>query len=222
MSQSSKSEPSPLKSMENVPTVNSKASSPKTAGRTVNPNIPPVPSGEYQRIGEPLAWEYRSSWAPGERAKTYKMFQSFLDMGWERNIKSVALMYNVHKNTVYITAKKWKWVERAQLFDDYHKEHGAEAIKKARHDEHLKKLEEFRERTESLGSGLVTSGARLLQIALKSIAEMQANGETLDRRLISGALQAAAKVAETGRTLSAASIGVDEILNALNEDEEVR
>jgi hypothetical protein len=161
-------------------------------------------------------WEYRSAFAPRESRKAFERFEYYLSIKDGRTISKVAIHFHVSLPSISTQAAKGQWLSRAAAFDEFEALRKADEEREQRHNTHLGKLETFRDRSENLGTGLIGAAAQLLQAANASIAEMRANGETLDRRLIASALNASAKCSESGRVLMAQSLGVDALLTGVD------
>jgi len=180
-------------------------------------NIPGLPRSAG---GAVRTWDFRSPSAPREHRATYIQFQKYLELGEGRSLKKIADLFHISPPSVIRCAKNNHWKERAADYDREMPLLRLEQERIARFQEHSEKLESFRTRSETLGTALITASARLLQTANATLAAMQENGEQLDRRLLSGALNASAKVAEAGRTLMAQSLGVDALLTGIQGAEE--
>lgn len=163
-------------------------------------------------------WSYRSKYAPTERKLAYERFCHYLEQGGGRTLSNTARAYNISLPVISNCAKKYSWKVRAAAYDEFEALRKAEEERQLRHNEHIEKLETFRNRSEQIGNSLIAASAQLLATANASIAEMRANNETLDRRLIASALNASAKCAEAGRLLTAQSIGADALLAGLSDD----
>jgi hypothetical protein len=167
-------------------------------------------------VSEKYPWDYRSSFALTETKNGWSRMIYWFQLGGGRTYTKVAQHFGVSLPSIVRIAKTYNWKQRLEAWNEHYILQQTEQFRIDRHNEHMKKLEAFRERSEALGTGLISAGAQLLRAANKSIAEMQEAGETLDRRLISGALNASAKVAEAGRVLMAQSLGVDALMSGLD------
>lgn len=157
-------------------------------------------------------WSFQSNLSPNEQEKVYRQFRYWVSLGEGRTFEQCAIKFGVTIQTISINARKHKWKDRLKAYLDYQVVERAELERSKRHAEHLEKLEQFRSRSEAIGVGLITASAQLLQTANNTIAEMRAKNETLDRRLLAGALNASAKCADAGRMLVAQSLGVDALI----------
>jgi hypothetical protein len=162
-------------------------------------------------------WSFRSSLASTESWECYTRFKYFIEMGDDASLNKVAIRFGVSHGTIANASRKYQWRLRRDAYLEHRGVELAEIQKQERHNDHLERLESFRMRSEQVGLGLIGAGAQLLQTANISIAEMKKNGETLDRRLIAGALNASAKVAEVGRMLVAQSLGIDALMAGLDD-----
>lgn len=157
-------------------------------------------------------WSFRSTYSPREHESTYRQFRYWVSLGEVRTYHKCAIKFGLTIQTVSINARKNRWKDRLKAYLDYRIVEKAENEREKRHNDHLNKLEQFRVRSEQIGVGLITASAQLLQAANNSILEMKNRNETLDRRLIAGALNASAKCADAGRMLVAQSLGVDALI----------
>jgi len=62
----------------------------------------------------PLAWQH----LPGESLKEYFAFERYLLLGPGRSIAETARVYKLCRNTISKYASKWKWEQRALLYDN--------------------------------------------------------------------------------------------------------
>lgn len=173
----------------------------------------------YEPSDRIFPWSFRSSLAPNESRKAYQRFLRYLELGDGRTITAISNEFAISLPVVCTTSKKNNWKMRAAAYDENIAIVNAEKERQQRHGEHMEKLEAFRSRTEQLGSGLIASAAQLLQVANQSIQEIRARGDVLDQRLISSALQAAAKCSIEGRSLIGSSLGVDALLSGIEDED---
>lgn len=161
-------------------------------------------------------WEYRSAYGPGETVKAHERLMYYLSLGQGRTLTKVSEHFGLRLPNVSVMAKKNQWKTRAAAWDEYEALRKAEEERESRHNEHMQKLSEFRDRSETVGTAMITSAARLLQAANKTLSRMQAADEELDRKLLASVLQASARVAESGRILMSQSLGVDALMAGLD------
>jgi hypothetical protein len=183
-----------------------------TTSKLIKVDVSPVGTD----VSERYAWDYRSSLALTETKMGWARMIYWFQLGSGRTYSKVAEHFNVSIPNIARIAKVYNWKVRLEAWNEHYILKQTEDFRVERHNKHMEKLEAFRERSEALGTGLISAGAQLLRAANKSINEMQETGETLDRRLIAGALNASAKVAEAGRVLMAQSLGVDALMSGLD------
>ena len=165
-------------------------------------------------------WEYKSSLAPTETRKGYARFREWMDMGEETTLSAYASHIKVSLPVISRMSNKYHWRERAAAYREQSAIMKTEIEREKRHEEHQQRLEGFRVRSEQIGTGLLSASAQLLQQANNTINEMKKNGETLDRRLLAGVLQAAVKCSDQGRQLIGSSLGVEALLMGISDDGE--
>lgn len=140
----------------------------------------------------------------------------YLEQGGGRTYTKTAEHFGISLPVISRIARNNQWAVRAAAYDEYQALYKADQERNRRHDEHKSKLESFRTRSEKVGEAMIAAAAQLLQQANMTIQEMKAHGETLDRKLLSSALQASARVAESGRLLMSQSLGVDALLSGID------
>lgn len=177
-----------------------------------------TPIETHVRLRQP--WEYRSSYAPNERRSAYERFKYYLELGASRTHSIVSEHFKVSRVAITQMASKYNWNTRIAAWEEFEALRKADEDRQQRHEEHVAKLEAFRSRSEAISNGLISASAQLLAQANASIAEMKAQGETLDRRLIASALNAAAKCSESGRIMASQALGIDALLAGLDGGED--
>ena len=180
-----------------------------------------TPTSASELLPDP--WDYKPHLAKNELEIEYKWFLLFLQdskSNLGRSLLNVSAHFDVTLEEVSKVSEKNHWKLRAKAFDDHLLLQRMDEERIKRHNQHMEKLEGFRRKSETLGTALITSGAQMLNVAHRTLQEMQESGETLDRKLLAGALNAAAKVAESGRLLTGQSLGVEELIRAFNSDDD--
>lgn len=162
-------------------------------------------------------WHFRSKLAPTEKNESWIMLKWYVMNDAEYTLLNITEHFKLPLYKVEVLAKRYNWAERKEAFLAWDLAWSIERERETRHIEHREKLEAFRLRTEQIGNGMIQSAAQLLSLCNKTMLIMSSNNEEIDRRLLSSALNAAAKVADAGRMMAGQSIGVDAVLGAIDD-----
>ena len=153
-----------------------------------------------------------------ESADQYKAFQEYLRMGGQRSFEPIAKFANVNVSTIRDWAKKYAWEKRAAQWD---KEQVALTWKKAekiREQQHRKSIIEFRDASERQARMMMECSEDLLAILTRRIKDAQVTGEQIPMGIVSNLLRATANVSEQSRQAWAASLGVDDMLQLVDQE----
>lgn len=170
-----------------------------------------------QQTPSSKSWLKRSRVAPMETDKEYELLRVFIDCGESRTLAYVSRIANLQVTTVSAIAKRNRWRERAA---DWDRETLAQRIRQAqgvRHQQHIQRLERYRKEQEVIGAQTTVTASRILALANRKLNEMIESEEQLTVRDLPAVLNAAAKLAETGKSLQATALGVDQLMVALDE-----
>jgi hypothetical protein len=166
------------------------------------------------------SWEFRPRVAKFESEKEFAMFQLFCNSGSGRSTQYISFTYNLPESRVQKIADKNNWAKRAAEYDRYQLQLMLAAEKGVRAEEHIKKLEEYRMQQEFIGRSLSADAAKLAAIVSNTLDKFISDERELDMRDVPSILSAANKAAEIGRNLQSSSLGVDQLLVALEEYDE--
>lgn len=153
-----------------------------------------------------------------ETAAQYEAFQHFLHMGSQRSLDEIAKFANVEINTVRTWCKKFCWESRAAQWD---KEQVALVWKdadKIREQKHKQSIVEFRDASERQARMMMEISEDLLQVLTKRVKDAQNTGEDVPLPLVSGLLRATANITEQSRQAWASSLGVEDMLQLVEQE----
>lgn len=165
------------------------------------------------------SWLKRSYLAPNETDKEFEMFKIYCLYGGGRSHLYIAQITNTQPTTVQKVASRNNWQRRTQ---DYDRAKLAEKIKQSqdsKHELHIRKLEAYRQEQEALGKQLTLNAARIAFLANTSLSKLIDEEKELDIRDLPSILNTASKLAEVGKNLQSSSLGVDNLLAAIEEAE---
>ena len=166
------------------------------------------------------SYSYRSLLAPYESEKEFSMLSFWLQAGSGRSIKYITLTYNLPESTINKIAEKNNWAKRAADYDRDNLQLMLQQEKSQRAIEHKRKLEEYRMQQEFIGRSLSADAAKLAAIVSNTLDTYISENRQVDMRDLPALLNAANKAADIGRNLQSSSLGVDQLLTALEEYED--
>lgn len=183
---------------------------------------PPIAqdSSSANSIAQSVSWDFRSKLSPVESEKEYFIFKFWLDAGSGRSKQYTAKVYNLSEALVIKLSTKNNWAQRASDFDRHQLQIMQAAENTRRSQEHRCKLEEYRLQQEFIGRSLSSDAAKLAAIVSNTLDKFMLSDREIDIRDLPAVLNAANKAAEVGRNLQSSSLGVDQLLTALEESEE--
>lgn len=163
------------------------------------------------------AWTKRSVYAANETDSEFKLFEIYRNCGGGRSLQYVAKITNLALSRIHKVAEANKWRERTAAWDRHILAQNVEAATGARHEEHLKQLEMYRKEQQAIGQQMSVAAMRLAVLANNTLSEWITKEQNIDARDLPALLNAMAKIAGTGKDLQANSLGVDQLLSAMNE-----
>lgn len=166
-----------------------------------------------------VSWKKRSYLAVNETDKEFEMFKIFCMYGGGRSLSYISTICNISINTLNRVATKNNWKRRSEDYDRAELVKKIQQSKTSKHELHIRKLEKYREEQEALGQQLTLNAARIAFIANSTLSKMLDDDRQLDARDLPGMLNVAAKLADVGKNLQSSSLGVDNLLAALEEAE---
>lgn len=181
---------------------------------------------EDMQLSDPYAttkmntWDFRGRLSPFEGEKEFEMFSLYRDSGSGRSITYISKVFNLQETRLQKIAARDSWGKRAADFDKYNLQLMLKQESNQRALEHKAKLEEYRQTQEYLGRALTSNAAKIAAITNRALDKFIAAEGEIELRDIPGILSAASKAAELGRNLQASSLGVDQLLAALEEMDE--
>lgn len=181
-----------------------------------------IPIGKQNNVSNDTvkSYSYRSLLAPFESEKEFSMLNFWLQAGSGRSIKYISLTYNLPESAINKVAEKNNWAKRAADYDRDNLQLMLQQEKNQRAIEHKRKLEEYRLQQEFIGRSLSADAAKLAAIVSNTLDTYISENRQVDMRDLPALLNAANKAADIGRNLQSSSLGVDQLLTALEEYED--
>lgn len=153
-----------------------------------------------------------------ESADQYKAFQEWLRMGGSRSYDLIAKMYSVDVTTVRSWSKKYNWEKRAAQWDKEQVALTWRDAEKIREQNHKKSIIEFRDASERQARMMMEISEDLLSVLTKRVKDAQNRGEEVPLPLVSGLLRATANITEQSRQAWASALGVEDMLQLVEQE----
>ena len=166
------------------------------------------------------SWVKRSYLAPNETDKEFELFKIYCMYGGGRSLQYISTVSNATPSALSKLSAKNNWRRRSEDYDRAQLVNKLKQVQTSKHELHLRKLEVYREEQEALGKQLTLNAARIAFLANSTLSKMLDEDRELDARDLPGMLNVAAKLADVGKNLQSTSLGVDNLLVALEEAEE--
>lgn len=153
-----------------------------------------------------------------ESADQYKAFQEYLRMGGQRSFDPIAKLFEVDISTVRSWAKKYNWEKRAAQWDKEQVAISWRDAEKIREQRHKQSIIEFRDASERQARMMMEVSEDLLNILTKRVKDAQEQGEVVPMALISNLLRATANITEQSRQAWASALGVEDMLQLVEQE----
>jgi hypothetical protein len=153
-----------------------------------------------------------------ESADQYKAFQEYLRMGGQRSFDPIAKFAGVNICTVRDCAKKYGWEKRAAQWDKEQIAMTWRDAEKIRERRHKESIIEFRDASERQARMMMEISEDLLAVLTKRVKDAQDRGEDVPLALVSGLLRATANITEQSRQAWASALGVEDMLQLVEQE----
>jgi hypothetical protein len=163
-------------------------------------------------------YEVKPRYGKHESAAQYAAFQHFLHMGGQRSYDVVADFAKVDPQTIKNWAKKYKWEKRAAQWDKEQVALTWQDAEKIREQHHKKSIVEFRDASERQARMMMEISEDLLGVLTKRVKDAQNSGEEVPLALVSGLLRATANITEQSRQAWASALGVEDMLQLVEQE----
>ena len=163
-------------------------------------------------------YELKPRYQKHESADQYKAFQEYLHMGGQRSFDPIAKMFQVDITTVRSWAKRYNWQKRAAQWDKEQVAMVWKDAEKIREQKHKQSIIEFRDASERQARMMMEISEDLLGVLTKRVKDAQQRGEEVPLPLVSGLLRATANITEQSRQAWASALGVEDMLQLVEQE----
>lgn len=141
-----------------------------------------------------------------------------MNSGAGRTYRATAEVAEVNEVTIQNWAEKYEWQRRAAHHDKTQMALALRDANKIERRKHRKSIEKFRESQQEQAEKFVAVSNDLMAIIQKRIEKADAEGEDIPMGLVSGLMRAAANISEQGRQAWATSLGVNELMQVVDQE----
>ena len=163
-------------------------------------------------------YEVKPRYGKHESAAQYAAFQHYMHMGGQRSYEPVAEFAKVDRQTIKNWAKKYKWEKRAAQWDKEQVAITWQDADKLREQHHKKSIVEFRDASERQARMMMEISEDLLNVLTKRVKDAQDSVEEVPLPLVSGLLRATANITEQSRQAWASALGVEDMLQLVEQE----
>jgi hypothetical protein len=153
-----------------------------------------------------------------ENADQYGCFQKFLLLQGGRTFKALESITGHAVPTLSSWSDIFNWQRRAAAYDKDQLAIVWKEAEKFQKNSHRDAIVEFRESSERQARMMARVSEDLLRVLGKRIAKAEDEGEEVPMALVSGLLKAAASISEQSRQSWANSLGINEMLEMVDEE----
>jgi len=140
-----------------------------------------------------------------------------------RSFVSTAEFMGVSPLTISRWADRYNWDRRCAAHDKKEMAVVFKEANKLQRRQHRDAIDEFRQANENQAKLMMEVSSDLMNIIRKRIAKAEAEGEDIPMGLMSGLMRAAANISDSGRQAWATSLGVNELMQVVEQEiEEVQ
>lgn len=168
-------------------------------------------------------WNFRRGYRVEEAGRhetdqQFRAFQFYMHMGAGRTYAETARIAEVAELTVQTWADKFNWQRRAAKWDQKQMALALKDANKLERQKHRQAIEEFRASNEEQARLMMDVSSDLMNIIQARIKKAEDRDEEIPMGLVSGLLRAAANISDTGRQAWATSLGVNELMQVVEQE----
>jgi hypothetical protein len=153
-----------------------------------------------------------------ETDQQYRAFCFYMNSGAGRSYVATAEVAEVSEATIQNWAEKYEWQRRAAHHDKTQMTLALRDATKMERRKHRESIEKFRASQQEQAEKFVAVSNDLMAIIQKRIEKADAEGEDIPMGLISGLMRAAANISDSGRQAWATSLGVNELMQVVDQE----
>ena len=155
-----------------------------------------------------------------ESPEAYRCFKIFLELGRERTLQRTADVAQVKRDKLGQLSGRYNWQERAAYYDAHMVELWGKQVKEEFESTHKKELMKFRKDQQRRAESLGQVADMLIEVTSETLQDMISSGERVDAQQLAAVARTAASLSEAAMNTAAAALGVDDLMEAINPEDQ--
>lgn len=169
-------------------------------------------------VSEPQAWERQE----GETSKAWAAFAVYRDLGKNRTLMTTVEALGKkpgYKRVLETWSSKFDWVSRCRAFDNHIDWVSRTLREQNNRQEYTRKLDTYRQNTETTGKVTVSLGVKGIQLLQKQITKYLTSSRDLKPADIASLMRASIMAIDIGSKMQSDALGIERLLDALDGKE---
>lgn len=163
-------------------------------------------------------WGYQGGFAKMESVREYEYFTFWIGMGRGRSLQYVKSTFNVSIAKLQSISKKNFWSERCKSYDRAILANKLAEVDISEEREHRIRLEQYRQKQEYLANLGGDAASKILALMQRKLNSMLQDTDNMSIGEMIGTGTLAVKLAELQKSLGSQALGVDALLEALEDE----
>jgi hypothetical protein len=155
-----------------------------------------------------------------ETADQFTVFQKFLLLQGDRSFINLEEVTGIRANTLAKWSKMWQWQKRAAAYDKSQMAIVWSEAEKLQRNAHRDAVLEFRESSERQARMMAKVSEDLLRMVGRRIHQAEQEGEEVPMSIVSNLLRSAASVSEQSRQSWGNALGINEMMEMVEQEME--
>lgn len=170
----------------------------------------------------PNLWDHNQGIPEGrkESPEAYRCFRVWLELGKERSQQVAVDVAGSTIGKIKSWSSRHNWNDRAAAYDAHQVSEWSKQVRDDFESTHKSELLKFRRDQQKRAAGLGRVADLLIEVTTTTLEEMASAGEAVDTQQLAAVARTAAALTESSMNTAAAALGVDDLIEAINPEEE--
>ena len=155
---------------------------------------------------------------PKETPKAAQAFAAYIELGRERTAAKVADLFGIAGSRTRDWAVKYHWVDRAAAIDSQRMKASFSDVNEERAEQHRLAIRKFRNDQDRRAKAMGELADLMVELTTEKISAMRSAGELPSEQQIANLAKTCATLAETSANLQATALGVDELVDMVDQE----
>jgi len=155
---------------------------------------------------------------PKETPKAAQAFACYIELGRERTVAKVATVLGIAGQRTRDWAVKYHWRDRAAIYDSRAMKNRFSEVNGERAEQHREAIRKFRVDQDRRAKAMGDLADLMVELTTEKITAMRAAGELPSEQQIANLAKTCATLAETSANLQATALGVDELVDMVDQE----